>query len=241
MNTSGNSPEYRIQRIGTKGHALRWVMIVAVGLSLLLLGHWIGSHSVTPRLTAALSHVGFEDQRGELERQVEQLQGRLAIAERSAQVARQATEQVRLELIAQQETTRKLANELAFYRGIVSARNGKPGPRLYGFELDPDSGRLELILVEGSPEDKQRAGGLEVRLIEANAEADDLDALYARHSPLARTNYRFEFFQKTTLQLGIHQPAGTLLVTLLPEERGRDPLHFVRKWPEDKGIEERLD
>jgi hypothetical protein len=213
------------------------MMIMTVGLCLLMLGYWIGSYSVTPRLTAALSHAGFEDRRGELERQVEQLQGRLAIAERSAQIASQASEQVRLDLIARQETIRKLANEVAFYRGIVSERNGKPGPRLYGFEMDPVSGQLELILVEGNPEDKTTAGSLEVRLIDANAEAGDLDALHARFAPVVRTNYRFEFFQKITLQLGIHQPSGILLVTLLPEEKGREPWHFIRKWPEEKGID----
>jgi hypothetical protein len=229
-------PVFKVQRIGASQRPLRTLALVVSGLLLLVIGYWAGGYDVSPSLSAGLVRAGVEDRRAELERQVEQLTAQLVIVERSAQVAELATEQVRLELILRQDELRALRSEVAFYRSILTERGGAPGPRLHSFDMDPEAGRLKLVLVQGQPDGEVVEGHLEVRLVAPGAAAVGEQGLFKSLAPVARTAYAFEIFQRIELPLGLYQPGGTMLITLLPEGDGGKPLHYLRTWPDKPGI-----
>ena len=236
MTQDRTGPAFRVQRIGASQRPLRTLALVVSGSLFLVIGYWVGGYDVSPGLSGVLARAGIEDRRGELEQQAERLTAQLVIAERSAQVAELATEQVRRELISRQEELRALRSEVAFYKGILTERGAAPGLRLHAFDMDPKTGRLELVLVQGQPDGKVVEGHLEVRLVAPGAEALGEQGLFKSLAPVARTAYAFEFFQRIELPLGLYQPGGSMLITLLPEGDDAKSSHYLRTWPKKPGV-----
>ena len=231
MKVARSIPKFTIQRVGADDRTLRWVGLVVLGLVLLIFGYWVGSYAVSPGLSAALARAGLEDRRTEQEGEVERLTARLAIAERSQQVAEVATEQLRQELVRRDDELRDLRSELAFYRGILTERGSEPGLKLHGFDMDPATGRLELVLVRGRADGTKAEGNIEIRLVETGMDYGSEDELYGQLAPLARVSYAFEFFQRLDMPIGVHKTAGLVLVTLLPGQEKAKPVHYLRSWP----------
>jgi hypothetical protein len=102
--------------------------------------------------------------------------------------------------------------------------------------MDPEAGRLKLVLVQGQPDGEVVEGHLEVRLVAPGAAAVGEQGLFKSLAPVARTAYAFEFFQRIELPLGLYQPGGMMLISLLTEGDDSKPLHYLRTWPDAPGV-----
>ncbi len=119
------------------------------GYALYSLGHHHGFHETD---VAATERHELRQARSQLEQQNTQLRERLAMLERSAQVDRQAFEEVSTDLRELQQALAEIREEVAFYRGIVSPEDSASGLRLQSFRLQRTSGdrtyRYTLILTQ---------------------------------------------------------------------------------------------
>ena len=75
---------------------------------------------------------------GEREKNAE-LSQQIAILQRSSEIDRLASLEVRSEFAALQDQMVALSEELEFYRGIVSPKDGKAGLRIQRFNIEPGS------------------------------------------------------------------------------------------------------
>ena len=65
------------------------------------------------------------------------MQEQLAVLKRSSEIDRRATREVRNEYAGLREKAMELRKQLAFYKGIVSPGDAKPGLRVQRFHLEP--------------------------------------------------------------------------------------------------------
>lgn len=229
------APAYQIQRVTTGRHGWRWLGYAVVALLLLAAGFWIGDQGKADLLSSARSRAELREEVRRLQGEVETLSSRLAIAERSAQVADSAAEQVRQQMIVRQNDLRELRSELDFYRGIVAARGGPPGLRVHAFDprlgSAPGQGVIDLVLVRGRPDGKAVTGRVELRLLPAGADTSSPAKLYAASEPAATAAFSFDFYQKLELPVVAEGNPATALVTLVPDGKKAKPVHSVHPWP----------
>ena len=228
------TPTFQVQRVSTNRSELHWVGYGAAALFLLAVGFWIGDFGGTPSLSAAFSRATLQDQIAELHDEIGTISSRLAIAERSSQIADSAAEQVRQQMIVQQDELRRLQSELDFYRGIVSERAGAAGIRLHAFDLQrakqPGESSFELVLVRGRPDGKAVTGQVEIRQFPEDVDGSNPEALYERSEPVATVAFSFDFYQRLTGPFVVMERSGKVLVTLLQDGKDAKPVHFLRTW-----------
>jgi hypothetical protein len=123
-------------------------------------------------------HAGLElerlrQQRIDIQQQLDEersanagLRQRLAILERSSEIDRRASLEVRDDFAGLQEKVQALRKELAFYRGIVSPAGNKAGVNIQRFDLQPGStaGRYnyKLMLTQVKRNDRYVRGVIDI-------------------------------------------------------------------------------
>jgi hypothetical protein len=91
---------------------------------------------------------------------INDLRERLAVAERSGQVDRQAHEELRRTLDGLNGEILQLREELAFYRGIVSPSDARRGVRIHDLQIEGvgEAWRFRLMLIQAMQHDRQAQG-----------------------------------------------------------------------------------
>jgi len=96
----------------------------------------------------------------------ERLRQQLAIVERSSEIDRRASQEVRNDFSALQQRVQKLRQDLAFYRGIVSPADNRTGLSIQRFELKPASAngryRFNLMLTQVKRNERYVRGVIEI-------------------------------------------------------------------------------
>jgi len=104
----------------------------------------------------------------ESERDNKHLRERLAVAERTAEVDREAISQLQIEVKRLQTEILDLREELEFYRGTLTSGGASSGYRIQGLQLRPWDGeneyRFKLVLTHLMPDDRQGKGVLDIAL-----------------------------------------------------------------------------
>ncbi len=198
-----------------------------------------------------MHHGGLEldrlnQRRVELERQLEQahstnagLQQRLAILERSSEIDRRASLEVRNEFAALQEKVQVLRKELAFYRGIVSPSDNKAGLNIQRFDLQP--GALEgryiyrLMLTQVKRNDRYVRGIIEID-VEGMQDGDSKALSFAdlRVDKDDTTKFKFRYFQEFQGEIKLPPEFQPQRVTIRVKTTGKDQPPGVEKtmeWP----------
>ncbi len=211
---------------------------------------WLGAATLTVLLmTAAFvlydrgkksAILGWEQlsQQGEeLKRQNEELQReklellqKIAVLERSSEIDRLASLEVRNEFAGLQNELLDLRKELDFYRGIVSPGDVAPGLRIQRFHLEPGkmtgSFRYNLVLTQVKQNEKYVRGVVEIAI---QGMEDDK----AKWIPLARLvpreaevmKFKFRYFQSFKGEIRI--PDGfepqRVRIRLKPQGKGQPP------------------
>lgn len=134
------------------------------------------------RISAGYDVVDAAAQRGRLEAHIATLNGRIAeleqqvaLLETHREIDREAYTEVEASLLELQEKIQEQQDAIAFYRGIVSPADGKPGLRVQDFRLtrgtDEREFNLRLVLVQAMKHDRKVSG--DVALIVEGSEGGE--------------------------------------------------------------------
>jgi hypothetical protein len=121
------------------------------------------------RISAGYDTVDAANQRGALEAHIAALDGEIealkqevALLETHREIDREAYKEVESSLITLQAKIVEQQDAIAFYRGIVSPADGKPGLRVQDFKLtrgnEEREFNLRLILVQAMKHDRKVSG-----------------------------------------------------------------------------------
>jgi len=185
-------------------------------------------------------------QRSELEERVAQLQKvnlslreKAAVSQRSSEIDRRASLEVRREFASLQDELLELRKELDFYRGIVSPGDAKPGLRIQRFQLEPgtESGgvfyRLTLTQVKRNERYVRGVIEMEVEGLEDGKPRVLLFKKLAEGNSKA-LNYKFRYFQDFEGEIWIPPQfkPKKVRVLLKPQGKGQPPgIEELMDWP----------
>jgi hypothetical protein len=134
------------------------------------------------RIRAGYDTIDTANERGELvahidalDDVIEALQQEVALQETHREIDREAYKEVESSLITLQAKIVEQQNAIAFYRGIVSPADGKPGLRVQDFKLtrggEEREFNLRLVLVQAMKHDRKVSGDVSVS-VEGNEDGE---------------------------------------------------------------------
>jgi hypothetical protein len=185
-------------------------------------------------------------QRGELQRRVAELQEanlnlreQAVVSQRSSEIDRRASLEVRREFASLQDELLELRQELDFYRGIVSPGDVKPGIRIQSVRLEPASAtgkvfyRLTLTQVKGN--ERYVRGVIEME-VEGQQDGKPKVLLFKKlaEDNSKVLNYKFRYFQNVEGEIWIPPQfkPKKVRVLLKPQGKGQPPaIEAVMDWP----------
>ncbi len=123
------------------------------------------------RISAGYDVVDAAEERSALQSHIEglndeiaELQQEVALLETHREIDREAYEEVEASLITLQAKIQEQQDAIAFYRGIVSPADGKPGLRVHDFRLTRGAAErefnLRLVLVQAMQHDRKVSGNV---------------------------------------------------------------------------------
>lgn len=185
-------------------------------------------------------------QRGELEQRVAELQEenlslreQTAVSQRSSEIDRQASLDVRREFAGLQDELLEVRKELDFYRGIVSPGDVKPGLRIQSVQLEPGSASgsvfYQLTLTQVKRNERYVRGIIEME-VEGLEDGTPKVLLFKKlaEGNSKVLNYKFRYFQNVEGEIWIppeFEPKK-VRVLLKPQGKGQPPaIEEVVDWP----------
>ena len=220
-------------------------LTVAVSVALLITAAWVLFERGKSFAASQLDEL--TRQRGELAKRVAELQKtnlslreQAVLSQRSSEIDRHASLDVRREFAGLQEELLELRKELDFYRGIVSpGDDAKPGLRIQRFQLEPamESGSVfyRLTLTQVSRNERYVRGVIEME-VEGLEDGKHKVLLFNK---LAEGNskalkYKFRYFQNIEGEIWIppeFEPEK-VRVLLKPQGKGQPPaIEEIMDWP----------
>jgi len=220
-----------------------WLMVAAALVVLVSAGYLVFQRGVR--------HAGTELERlqgeqAELTRKLHDaldenasLRQKLAIQERSSEIDRLASQEVRNDFAGLQNKVQALRKELAFYRGIVSPTGNKAGLNIQRFDLEPESAagryRYKLMLTQVKRNDRYVRGVVEIEvagmqdgqrktLSFSSLQVGDSDSL----------NFKFRYFQdfEGEIEVPSEFEPERLTIRVKPRGSGQPPgLEKTMDWP----------
>jgi len=149
-----------------------WAVRAFFVLLILVAGYLVFEYG---RISAGYDTVDAAKELGALEAQIdtlddeiEALKQEVALQETHREIDREAYKEVEGSLIALQAKIQEQQDAIAFYRGIVSPSDGKPGLRVQDFKLtrggEEREFNLRLVLVQAMKHDRKVSGNVAVRV-----------------------------------------------------------------------------
>ena len=217
--------------------------VLAIGLALFALW-WLYDlgklHGVVELESVRTEYAVMKKKNSDLLGDNKSLSGRVAVLERSADIDRQATEDVRNDLAQLEEELQAAREEVEFYRGIVSPGDVQSDLRIHRFKLKGDAlpGRYvyDLVLTQ-LKYSKEPVSGLVYWRISGFmlGEPGELALAGVTHPAVYQLTFRFRYFQSLsgviTLPEGFE--ATQLTLTVIPENSDhQEPVEQIFDWPE---------
>jgi hypothetical protein len=188
----------------------------------------------------------LERQGGELKQQLKKeravnagLRQQLAILERSSEIDRRASLEVRNEFAALQDEMQKLREDLAFYRGIVSPADNKTGLNIQRFDLQPASPRgryrFKLMLTQVKRNERYVSGIIEIDVegLE-NGKSKVLSFAKLKVDKDKTLKFKFRYFQDFEGEIELPPKFSPQHLTIRVKPSGKKPPPGVEKtmeWP----------
>lgn len=155
-------------RLGPRIIAIRAIivaLIVGAGYLVFEFGRIQAGYDI---VAAGKERDAFEDQIAELEQRIVALREEIAMLETHREVDREAYRDVEASLIDLQAKIREQRDAIAFYRGIVSPKDGNAGLRVQDFRLSRGAAEREyhirLVLVQAMKHDRKVSGDVSLRI-----------------------------------------------------------------------------
>jgi heme exporter protein D len=185
-------------------------------------------------------------QRSELQQRVAEVQKanlslreQAAVSQRSSEIDRRASLEVRREFASLQDALLELRQELDFYRGIVSPGDATAGVRIQRFQLEPttESGRIfyTLTLIQVKRNERYVRGVIEIE-VEGQEHGNPKVLLFKKlaEGNSKALNYRFRYFQNFEGEIWIPPQfkPNKVRILLKPQGKGQLPgIEEVMDWP----------
>lgn len=174
---------------------------------------------------AANDRQAYEDIIDDLEDEVAGLKQEVALLETHRDIDREAYERVESSLSALQAKIVEQRDALAFYRGIVSPADGKPGLRVHGLTLTRGDEEREfnvrLVLVQSMQHDRKVSGDVRMS-VQGSQDGEEKSYELAELLPDDADSdwpYSFRYFQNFNRQLLL--PSGFTPRLIRVEVRSR--------------------
>lgn len=166
-----------------------------------------------------------------------ELREQIAVLKRSSEIDRRATREVRNEYAGLREQTIELRQQLAFYQGIVSPGDARPGLKIQRFHLEPTQEEggffYSLTLTQVKRNERYVRGVVEMEvegLEDGQPKVLKFRNLAADNSKVL--NFKFRYFQNFEGEIRLPPQFKPIQVRILLKPRGK------RQPP---GIEETMD
>ncbi len=217
------------------GGAIAVVVLISAGYLLFQKGvHYAGTE-----------WFALEQQAGELGRQLQEareqnikLSQQLAILQRSSEIDRLASMEVRNEFAALQDQMLAISRELDFYRSIVSPKDGKTGLQIQHFDVKAGGSNgvfsYQLMLIQVQRNERYVRGVVEMEVEGVEDGKKRVLSLSALGSDKKNLKFKFRYFQEFGGELVI--PDGFLpesvTIKVRPSGKGKPPgVDKTMEWP----------
>ena len=168
-----------------------------------------------------------------------ELQEQLAVLKRSSEIDRRATREVRNEYAGLREQVMELRKQLAFYQGIVSPGDARPGLRIQRFHLEPTQEEggffFSLTLTQVKRNERYVRGVVEMEiegLEDGKPKLLEFRKLAAGNSKVL--NFKFRYYQNFEGEIRIPAQFKPQQVRILlkPKGKGQPPgIEETMDWP----------
>lgn len=168
-----------------------------------------------------------------------ELQEQLAVLKRSSEIDRRATREVRNEYAGLREKVMELRKQLAFYQGIVSPGDARPGLRIQRFHLEPTQEEggffFSLTLTQVKRNERYVRGVVEMEiegLEDGKPKLLEFRKLAAGNSKVL--NFKFRYYQNFEGEIRIPAQFKPQQVRILlkPKGKGQPPgIEETMDWP----------
>lgn len=156
---------------------------------------------------AGNERAAFEEHIGSLDDRIAELRQEIAVLETHREIDREAYKEVESSLITLQAKIQEQQDAIAFYRGIVSPADGKPGLRVQDLKLtrggEERRFNLRLVLVQAMKHDRKVSGDVRVS-VEGNENGEAKTYSLAELLPADAESawpFSFRYFQDFDRQL----------------------------------------
>ena len=153
---------YFFQRSNARTLLLRAVVVAVVVACSYLIYEYGRISAGYDVVDAANERAAFEEHIVSLDENIAGLKQEIAVLETHREIDREAYREVESGLLTLQEKIQEQQDAIAFYRGIVSPADGKPGLRVQDFRLtrsgDERAFNLRLVLVQAMKHDRKVSG-----------------------------------------------------------------------------------
>ena len=154
----------------THGAGRTWIFRIGIAVLALVAVYLVFEYG---RISAGYDVVDAANERSALNEHIDtlddeiaELRQEVAVLERHREIDREAYKEVEGSLIALQERIQEQRDDIAFYRGIVSPADGKPGLRIQDLRLSRAAKErhfnLRLVLVQAMKHDRKVSGDVAV-------------------------------------------------------------------------------
>ena len=156
----------------THGAARTWLVRVFAMLLVVVAGYLVfeyGRISAGYDIADAINErAAFENHIDSLNDRIAELEQEVALHETHREIDREAYKEVESSLLDLQEKIQEQKDAIAFYRGIVSPADGRPGLRVQDFKLtrgaEEREFNLRLVLVQAMKHDRKVTGDVALRV-----------------------------------------------------------------------------
>lgn len=202
---------------------------VFLALLVLIAGYLVFEYG---RISAGYNIIDAANERGDFEAnidtlndKIEELNQEVALQETHRDIEREAYKEVETSLIALQAKIVEQQDAIAFYRGIVSPADGKPGLRVQDFKLtrgaEEREFNLRLVLVQAMKHDRKVSGDVALS-VEGNEDGETKSYALTDLLPAGADQawpFSFRYFQDFDRQIVL--PDGFTPERVLVEVRSK--------------------
>lgn len=215
--------------------AIAFVILVSTGYLLFQQGI---HHAETEWMTLEQQRRVLTDQLRESRQKNSELGQQIAILQRSSEIDRLASLEVRNEFAVLQDRMLALTEELEFYRGIVSPRDGKAGLRIQRFDIKAGASsgvfKYRLMLTQVQRNERFVRGVIEIEVVGVEDGRKRILPLSVLATDQKGLKFKFRYFQEFDGELKI--PEGflpeTVTVKVLPSGKGKPAgVDKTMEWP----------
>ncbi|MAE21026.1 MAG: hypothetical protein CMK92_01200 [Pseudomonas sp.] len=176
------------------------------------------------------------------EQTIDDLSQRVVVLEKGGEVDRQAAEDMRTTILALQDDTARLTQEVAFYKGIMAPGNGDKGLRVSKMDLVYEGNlryRYSIMLTQVVDNTQYVSGDVAVNIIGRRNGEKEIIALRDVDESITELgiDFRFRYFQelKGTLTLPEGFSAQQLQVVMQSSGRNSQRVEASRPWNSEGG------